>query len=65
MFDPHIGSGWPSAAHGSSIDSSSLNAIDMFGWSVIIGGIVTENKKSMIVSLKSHEPCNLASHCAQ
>ena len=42
----YIGSGWPLATHGSSIDSPSLNAIDLFGLEVISGGIVTEVHKN-------------------
>ena len=46
IISTYIGSGWPLATHGSSIDSPSLNAIDLFGLEVISGGIVTEVHKN-------------------
>ena len=46
IVSTYIGSGWPLATQGSSIDSPSLNAIDLFGLEVISGGIVTKIHKN-------------------
>ena len=46
IVSTYIGSGWPLATHGSSMDSPSLNAIDLLGLCIISGGIVTKTHKN-------------------